>query len=120
MKTIPITIKSSTDEKRVRNYLSMLYNLHKLTEKEVDIIVEFILRYYDIIAKYPVHDDELISKMLFDPSVKKKIKDKYNMKDTVLQNYMTVFRKKGVIKGNMINKSYIPPKESFELVFKFI
>lgn len=119
MKTIPIQIKSPTLESRVRNYLSLLHKFHKLTDKEVEILVELLLRYYDIIKKYPVHDDELIGKLLLDIEIKKRIKTKLNIKDSVFENYMTKFRKQGVLKDRVINKSYIPPLEPFELKIMF-
>jgi hypothetical protein len=98
----------------------VLYKFHKLTEKEVDIVVELIIKYYEITTRYPVYDKDLVSKLLFDVDVKRHIKEKYNIKDPVLQNYMTTFRKKKVIIDGLLNPNYIPPKEQFELKFVFL
>jgi hypothetical protein len=119
MRVIPIKIQPTTVENRVRSYLGILYKFHKLTNKELDVVVELIIKYYDIINKYPVHDKELVSKMLFDVSVKRMIKEKHHIQDAVLQNYMTVFRKKGVIVDGLLNPNYIPPLEPFEIKIEF-
>jgi hypothetical protein len=120
MKSISIPIKSTSVEQRVRLYLDTLHKWHSLRDKEIDILVELILKYYEIVNKYPVHDDLLINKLLFDIDVKKNIKVKFNMKDGVLHNYLTILRKKGALKDKGINPSYIPPKESFELKLVFL
>ena len=120
MISIPVKIpKATTLEGRIRLYLGVLYKFHKLTDKETDIVIDLIVKYYDIITKYPVHDEELINKLLFNIDVKKEIKQKHNLKDAVFQNYMTIFRKKGIIKDKGLNKYFIPPMDPFEIKMIF-
>lgn len=116
-----IIVKSSTHEGRIRKYLHIIYNFHKLTDKEIDILVELIVNYQLIELKYPtVKDPELFNRLLFDPTVTKKIKEKLQIKDSIFQNYMTTFRRKKVIEGRVLNPNFIPPKETFDLTFRFI
>lgn len=118
MKSIPIQIKSSNLEDRVRKYLKLLHHFHGLTDKELDILVELILKYYEITTK--VTDIKMVNQLLFSVDTKREIKKKLNIKDPVFQNYMTAFRKKQVIKDSGINLSYIPPREQFEIKFLFL
>lgn len=118
MKSIPIQIKSSNLEDRVRKYLKLLHHFHGLTEKEIEILVELILKYYDITSK--VNDAKMINTLLFSVDTKREIKKKLNIKDPVFQNYMTTFRKKKVITDSGLNLSYIPPREQFEIKFLFL
>jgi len=120
MRVIPIPIKSSSIEQRVKLYLETIYKFHKLTDKEVLILIEFIVKYYEIITKYPVHDAELVNKLLFDIDVRKKIRTKLNIKPGVFENYLTSFRKRGVIVEKGLNPAYIPPKEPFKLEITFL
>ena len=118
MKQIPITIKSVDTKDRLVKFLNIIHKFHNLTSKEIAILVEFIVEYYAI--KKKVTDNELLNKLLFDHTVKRKIGTRLNIKDSVFQNYLTVFRQKGVIKDNALNTSYIPPEEPFEIIIRIL
>lgn len=121
MTTKEIKIKSTSKEDRIKKYLDVIYKFHKLTDKEIDILVELVLAYQNIQAKYPtVTDTDLFNKLLFDTANKKEVRDRLQIKDSVFQNYLTVFRKKGVIKDNKLVVHFIPAVEPFDLIFKFI
>jgi hypothetical protein len=116
-----IKIKSSSNEDKIRKYLEVIYKFHKLTDKEIAILVELVLQYQEIQTKYAsTKDTDLFNKLLFDVDVKKKIKEKLQIKDSVFQNYLTVFRKKGVIKDNKLVVHFIPAIEPFDLIIKFL
>lgn len=121
MRVITIPIKSSSKEDRIKKYLEVIYKFHKLTDVEIAILVEFILHFQTIQAKYPTIDDtELINKLTFDSKIKKEISTKLGIKEGVFQNYLTILRKKGVIKDNKLNPSYIPDATPFDLTFRFM
>lgn len=116
-----IKIKSSSLEDKIKKYLEVIYKFHKLTDKEIDILIVLVLCYYEIQTKYAsTNDTDLFNKLLFDVDSKKKIREKLQIKDSVFQNYLTVFRKKGVIKDNKLVVHFIPAIEPFDLIFKFI
>ena len=121
MTTKEIVIKSSSKETRIKKYLDIIHEFHRLTDKEVSILVELVLSYQEFQIKYPtVTDPELINKIVFDTDNTKKIREKLSIKEGVFHNYLTLFRKKGVIKDGKLSIHYIPPIESFYLTFKFI
>jgi len=101
----------------VKKYLEVLYQFHKLTDKEIQLLTEMIIIYSDLESKY---GEELASKLLFDIDNKKKIRASLNnMTDPVFQNYLSNLRKKKVIVNRSIAKHFIPPIENFELIITF-
>ena len=120
MRVINIPIKSNSLEDKVRKYLEFTYKFHKLTSRETDILVVFIKKYYTLYNKYKDIDANLADKLLFDKDNKKEIRDELNIRASVFQNYLTIFRKKDVIVKGKLNRSYIPPLDPFELRLKFL
>jgi hypothetical protein len=120
MKSIPITIKTTSQEDRLKKYLNVLYKFHKITDKEMTIFLELVYKFYDIQRRLNnTQDTKSINKLLFDLESKQEIQQKLNIKDAVFQNYMTVFRKKGVILNNQIHPLLVPPAGEFTLAIKF-
>jgi hypothetical protein len=120
MITRSIKLESSSSENRIKKFLLTIYSFHKLTDKEMEILTQLIYHYQLIEQKYStVKDPELFNRLLFDTQVTKQIKEKLHVSDPVFQNYMTTFRKKGVIVGRSINPRFLFPKEPFNLTFIF-
>lgn len=122
MNKIGVTIKSASTKERVSKYLNTIYKFHKLTDKEIDIVVEFILTYYEISVtfKEASKSTKLINKLLFDTDNRKMLQQKLGLKEEVFNNYLSKFRKKGVLINDMLNPSYIPPAGKFTLELNFV
>jgi len=120
-KRISVEIKSATTKERVTKYLNTIYKFHKLTDTEITIVVEFILSYYEISNTFKEGSNPriLINKLLFDTDNRKKLQDSLGLKEEVFNNYMSKFRKKGVLVDDMLNPNYIPPPGIFALELNF-
>lgn len=113
--TIPIKTKDKRD--RIEKYLEVLYKFHKLTDKEIQLLVELIIIYTDLRDN---HGEEIATTLLFHVDNKNKIrKNLNNMNSSVFHNYLSYLRKKAVIKGKSINPVFIPPVEDFKLIISF-
>lgn len=120
MRVVTIPIKSTDQKDKVRKFLEFTYKFHKLTDKELDILLVFVMKFYSLLHKYKGVDLGLINKLLFDVEAKKEIREELKIREDVFANYLTIFRRKGVIKGKILNSSYLPPEEPFELHLKFL
>lgn len=72
-----------------------------------------------------VKNNELVTRLLFSPETRHRIKDELgNMPNVVFNNLLSQLRKKGIMtKDNVINDALRPPMSiddtSFQLVFNF-
>lgn len=115
---IVINIPVKDRRELISKYLKVLYQFHKLPDKEINLLVELVYHYMKFMIKY--NDAELASKLLFDTETKKEIKARLGqMGDPVFQNYLSSLRKKKIIVGKNIALQYIPPVNNFDLVVKF-
>lgn len=121
MKKITIPIVSDDARTRVLQFLGIIHKFHKLTDKEINIVVEFILQYYDISQSLRNPEDaETINKLLFATESRKVLQQNLGIKEDVFNNYLSKLRKKGVLVSGKLNPNYIPPHEKFSLEFNFI
>jgi hypothetical protein len=117
MKKINIPVPVSGRRDRIKKYLLVLYQFHKLTDKEINLLTELIFYYTDYVDQY---GDKLANKLLFDKDTSIQIrKNLDNMADTVYRNYLSNLRKKNVITGRTLNTKFIPPLNNFELSVSF-
>lgn len=70
-----------------------------------------------------VKDENLVSKLLFDYEIKMKICQAIGIPKTRMPLILTALRKKGIIKGRSLNKSYVPElklgDKEFIMAYKF-
>ena len=117
MKKIDIPVEVSGRRDRIRKYLLVLYQFHKLTDKEINLLTELIFYYIDYVDQY---GEQLANKLLFDKDTSSQIrKNLDDMADTVYRNYLSNLRKKNVISGRTLNTSFIPPVKDFQLAISF-
>lgn len=94
---------------------------HKLTNQQQKVLALFLFHHYSL--KKEITNDKILFKILFDYEVKQKIKDELSIKDSVFQNIMYFFRKKGIIIDGRISNNYIPvlnkDATNFKLIFNF-
>jgi len=120
-KTIEITIPSANAKQRILRYLNTIYKFHKLTDKEIEIVVELIIQYYKVSQTLrDPKDIATLSKLLFSTEVRKEIRDTLGIKEDVFNNYISKLRKKGVVVSDTLNPNYIPPYGKFALTLNFI
>lgn len=118
MKTIPVVIKSVSIVDRLKKYLNITYKLHNLTDKEQEVLINFIIEYYEISKN--VKDPKMVNIVLFDKDTKEKLAKKMKIQKGVFDNYLSTFRRKNVIIDNNLNPSFVPPQEAFEIAFRFV
>jgi len=117
MKKIDVVVPVKDRRDSIKKYLKVLYQFHKLTDKEIRLLTELI---YFFKEYEQAHGVAVAMKLLFDPDTKKLIrKNVDDMTDGDFQNYLTKFRKKKVINGRTISALFIPPADEFELTVKF-
>lgn len=102
---------------KASKHIKILYNFHKLNNKEMEILSEIVALYTYYKEKY---DATIADTLIFNTDSRNIIKERLNnMSDPVFQNYLSSLRKKGIIKDGKIFKAMIPPSEDFDLTFKF-
>lgn len=95
--------------------------LHKLTNKEIDVMALFIKHRY-ILSK-DILSEEILDKVTLGEEVKRKIREELEMNFSHFQVIMVNLRKKGAIKDGRINPKFIPniieDNNSFQLLLHF-
>ena len=108
----------TSKEKYFLQYLALLYPIHKLRDKEMEVLSQLML-YND---KYKNLDDDVRNKILFNADTKMRIRQKLKMSDGSFNNNMVALSKKGIIKDNILLKAWniFLDDQPMDLVFKFI
>ena len=113
----------NTDLKTLlKHWLGFTKPFHNLSKKEQEVLAVFLFYYF--ILKKEIKNEDLVWKVLFDYDIKLNIKKELNdLPDYSMQNYLSAFRRKGVIKDNKIYKTYIPNIEfdsnTFQIIYNF-
>jgi hypothetical protein len=116
MKTIKATIPQASF---ARTYITLWNGMLGLTDKEMDLIEEFVNRYNNYCMS--LKDTKLIYELLFSTQTMKEIRNKINMNEQQFNNYKSALKKKKVIHmdddGNYrLDERVIPVSE---ITFKF-
>jgi D-mannonate dehydratase len=102
-------------------WLEITSFLHGLTTQQKRVLSLFLYHHFKL--KQEISNNKLLWKLVFDYDIKHQIKEELNIKDSVLQNILTKFRKIGIIKDNVILSLYIPDLEkettNFKILFNF-
>jgi len=109
---INLTLK--TKREAITTYLSLLYRFHKLSDRELDLAVELIMAYFDAIDVY--ESKKAADKLYLDTDSRDTIMKKLGVNSQVFRNYLTTFKKKGVLKEDgTLNKVLVPNIEDNKL-----
>lgn len=112
-KSVPI---KTTKGKFFRQYLELLNPLLRLRGKELDVLAE-ILYHNHKLKKIP---EKHRWKLIFDYDTKAEICTKLHLSDASLNNNLSALRKKGIIKKNKVQNSFlIHPNNYCKLTFSF-
>jgi hypothetical protein len=111
------TVKVSGDP--IRAYITLWNGTWRLTDKEVDVLSEFLRSYLKL--KKDGLKEPYLSKYLFSLDNRKEIKEKItNISDQGIVNYLSSLKKKNIIleteNGSTIDERVIPVKK---LTFEF-
>lgn len=91
-------VKQCSKEDLPREYLSTLNGVFKLTETEIDLLVEFIKEYIRLSSKGMEAND--LNRLLFSPATKKDIYERMNYKYQNFYNKFDSLVSKGIIIGS--------------------
>jgi DNA-binding MarR family transcriptional regulator len=103
-----------------KHYLTILKPINKLGTKEIELLA--YMMYLNEIEKENILKAEDRWNKIFSYDGRIKIRDKLDMSEYSLNNYITALRKKGLIIDNQIPDKYIPDIEKtdkFQLIFNF-
>lgn len=102
-------------------WLTLLKPYHKLTDKEVSVLANFLLKRYELSNK--VSDNDLLDKITLSDEIKKEVQTNCNMPTQYFQVMLSKFRKRGILVDNKINPKFIPRvvqgETNFKLLFLF-
>lgn len=102
-------------------WLEITRAFHGLTPQQQSVLSLFL--YYHYKFKKEITNNKILWKLVFDYETKRLIKEELGVKDSVLQNILTTFRKQNIIIDGKINPLYIPELEEdakdFKVIFYF-
>lgn len=113
--TVPTTIDNF-----FRYWFEFTKPLHKLSDRVIDVMTEFIKYRYEL--KDKIKDTELLDKVVMSKETKSMIRKKLGMTESHFQVVMTKLKKARVIENGKINPRYIPKlidTENFQLLISF-
>ena len=87
-------------------WLTLTYNLHKLTDKEIDVAALFLKYYHQ--NKANIINDDVLNSVTFSAESKRKIRQELGMTPTYFQIILKGLRSKNFYKDNKINPVCIP------------
>lgn len=112
----PITIREKTLPKLFRAYVEILQPILRLRNREADILAQIL--YYNNEKKDIVEGDRF--ELILSTPYRKKIKENLNIKDSTLQNSLSILRKKGILKdGKVLPELQVFIENELDLIFKF-
>lgn len=116
-----ISIPASSEKQFFRYWLEFLKPFHSLTDKETDIMAEF-LRQRNELSKVII-DQDLLDKIVMGEDTKRKIRSECGISQTYFQVIMTKLKKSKMIEDGKINPKFIPRLENdsnnFQLLISF-
>lgn len=101
-----IRIPTSLKDNFFRYWFEFLQPLHKLTNREIDIIAAFAKERYEL--SKVIKDNDILDKVTMSEDTKKKVREKCNITIPHFQVIMGNLKKAKVIEGGKINPRCIP------------
>jgi len=104
-----------------RQWMEITKPFHKLAKQPQEILALFL--YYHYLYRKDITNDAILWKIVFDYDTKIKIKEELGISDQVLQNNLTLLRRKNIINKNVITPLFVPELEqgsnNFKVIFNF-
>lgn len=102
-------------------WFRFLKPLHKLTDREIDVISSFAAQRYEL--SKVIQDTEILDKYIMNSDTKKKVREECGISLQNFQVIMSNLRKHRIILDNRINPRYIPnlseDSKTFQLMLHF-
>lgn len=102
-------------------WLDITSSFHSLTNQQKKVLSLFL--YYHYLYQKDISNNKILWKVVFDYETRHLIKEELKIKDAVLQNILTIFRKNNIIKNGKIAQTFIPVLEqgskNFKIIFNF-
>lgn len=116
-----IRIPTSLSGKFFRYWFEFLQPFHKLTDREMDVIISFVKQRYEL--SRVIKDNEILDKVTMSEDTKRKVREECNITLPHFQVIMGKLRKNKVIVDGRINPRFIPNVRedagSFQLLLLF-
>jgi hypothetical protein len=118
MKTKLITINSNNHKQFYKQYLEIVNPFFNLSNREISVVS--LIMYYTYVFR-SIEDLDHRMTAVFSTTCKADIRDELDLTKEYFNNLIFRLRKKGILKGNLINSNlYIPIDENtYELKFNF-
>ena len=119
-KNIKVLNANITIKGLFKQWLQITHAYHNMTKQQINILA--LLLYYHWKLSKEITNTKILWKVVFDYDTKTKIKEELGIADAGLQNVLTKFREKDIIKNNKIASVYIPQigdNNNFKIIFNF-
>lgn len=116
-----VRIPASLNGSFFRFWFEFLAPIHKLTERETDVITSFVKQRYEL--SKVIKDEGILDKVVMSEDTKRKVREECNITVPHFQVIMGKLRKNKLIVDGKINKRFIPqiPEDAkeFKLLLYF-
>lgn len=116
-----VTVPASLKGKFFRYWVEFLKPLHKLTDREMDVVASFLRHRHELSSA--INDPVILDKVTFSEDTRKKVREECGLSQIHLQVIMTKLKKSKVIIDGKINPKFIPKLEEgsnvCQLLFMF-
>lgn len=116
-----VRVPTSLDGKFFRYWFEFLEPLHKLTQREIDVISAFVKQRY-LLSKV-IKDQDILDKVTMSEDTREKVRQECNLSVAYFQAIIGKLRKTKIIIDNKINPRFIPciteDIDSFQLLINF-
>lgn len=116
-----VAISTSIDGKFFRYWLEFTKPIHKLSEREIDVVSAFLKYRYELEKK--IQDKDLLDDIVLNKESRIKIRQECNMTYRHFQVIMTKLKRLSIIENGRINPRFIPKlsldADNFNLLISF-
>ena len=101
-----IRIPTSIEGKFFRIWVEFLTPIHNLTDREKDVLAEFIKQRFFLAES--INNEDILDKVVMGNDIKAKVRDTCGISNAFFQVIMGKLRKTGIIVNDKINPKFIP------------
>lgn len=116
-----VRIPCSLQKDFFRYWFMFLEPFHNLTNREIDVVVDFLKHRFDLCKK--ISDPEILNRVLMGEDTKRQIREDNGITLQHFQVIMGKLKKKKVIIDNKLNPKFIPniqeDQDNFKLLLLF-
>jgi hypothetical protein len=113
-----VRIPCSLSKDFFKYWFVFLRPFHNLTDREIDVVVSFLKKRFELSQK--ISDTDILNKVLMGEDTKRQIREENNISLQHFQVIMGKLRKKNIIVDNKINPKFIPNIQEESKNFKLL